>query len=57
MKKIYLFFRTVRERTSKIALELAIKNIQPNQVHIIENVKPFSLAVQQMLKILLMNAI
>lgn len=51
MKKIDLVFRTVGERTSKIALELAIKNIQPNQVHIFENVKPFSLAVQQMLKI------
>lgn len=51
MKKIDLVFRTVGERTSKIALDLAIKNIQPNQVHFIENVKPFSLAVQQMLRI------
>jgi hypothetical protein len=51
MKKIDLVFRTVGERTSKIALELAIKNIQPNQVHLIEDVKPFSLAVQQMLRI------
>lgn len=51
MKKIDLVFRTVGERTAKIALDLAIKNIQPNQVHIIENIKPFSLAVQQMLRI------
>jgi hypothetical protein len=51
MKKIDLVFRTVGERTSNIALELAIKNIQPNQVHIIEKVKPFSLAVKQMLRI------
>ena len=51
MKKIELVFRTIGERTSKIALELAIKNIQPQQVHIIENVKPFSLAVQQMLRL------
>ncbi len=51
MKKIELVFRTVGERTSKIALDLAIKNIQPNQVHVIENVKPFSLAVQQMLRL------
>jgi hypothetical protein len=51
MKKIDLVFRTVGERTSTVALDLAIKNIQPNQVHLIENVKPFSLAVQQMLKI------
>lgn len=51
MRKIDLVFRTVGERTAQIALDLAIRNIQPNQVHIIENVKPFSLAVQQMLKI------
>jgi len=51
MKKIDLVFRTVGERTSKIALKLAIQNIQPQRVHIIENVKPFSLAVQQMLRI------
>lgn len=50
MKKIDLVFRTVGERTSQIALDLAIKNIQPRQVHIIENVKPFAHAVQQMLK-------
>jgi hypothetical protein len=51
MKKIDLVFRTVEERTSKIALALAIKNVQPDQVHIIENVKPFSAAVSQMLTI------
>ena len=51
MKKIDLVFRTVGERTSKVALNLAIKNIQPHQVHILENVKPFYLAVQQMLRI------
>lgn len=51
MKKIDFVYRTVGERTSEIALNLAIQNIQPHQVHVIENVKPFSLAVQQMLKI------
>jgi glycosyltransferase involved in cell wall biosynthesis len=51
MNKIDLVFRTVGERTSKIALDLAIKNIQPDRVYLIENVRPFSLAVQQMLKI------
>lgn len=51
MKKIDLVYRTVGERTSEIALNLAIQNIQPHQVHVIKNVKPFSLAVQQMLKI------
>ncbi|MBW4492119.1 MAG: hypothetical protein KME26_03330 [Oscillatoria princeps RMCB-10] len=49
MKKIDLVFRTVGERTSKIALDLAVKNIGPSGVRILENVKPFSLAVQQML--------
>jgi Sulfotransferase domain len=51
MKKIDLVFRTVEERTTDIALDLAIKNIQPNKVHIIKNVKPFSEAVTQMLAI------
>lgn len=51
MNKIDLVFRTVGERTSQIALDLAIKNIQPDRLHIIEQVKPFSLAVQQMLTI------
>ncbi|NET43657.1 sulfotransferase family protein [Okeania sp. SIO2B3] len=51
MKKIDLVFRTVGERTSDAALELAVNNIQPQEVHIIENVKPFSLAVKQMLAI------
>jgi hypothetical protein len=51
VKKIDLVFRSVGERTSDAALELAKKNIQPHQVYVIENVKPFSKAVQQMLQI------
>jgi hypothetical protein len=51
MKKVDLVFRTVGERTSEIALNLAIQNIQPNRVHIIDNVRPFSKAVNQMLQI------
>ena len=51
MKKIELVFRTVGERTSSLALELALKNIAPDEVHIIENVRPFSQAVQRMLAI------
>lgn len=49
--KVDLVFRTVGERTSDLALELAVKNIQPDNVHLIENLEPFSKAVQQMLKI------
>jgi hypothetical protein len=51
MKKVDLVFRTVNERTSQIALELALKNIKPNKVHIIENIKPFSLAMKKTLEI------
>jgi hypothetical protein len=50
-KKIDLVFRTIGERTSDLALDLAIQQIQPNQVHVIDNVRPFSAAVQQMLTI------
>ncbi|MCB1157766.1 MAG: hypothetical protein H7A25_16540 [Leptospiraceae bacterium] len=51
MKKIDLVFRSVEERTSKVALELAKKNINPNKIHFFENVKPFSLAVEKSLQI------
>ncbi|MBE7436825.1 MAG: hypothetical protein HS115_00100 [Spirochaetales bacterium] len=49
--KIDLVFRTVGERTSQLALELAQKHIQPDTVHLIENVRPFPLAVRRMLEI------
>jgi len=51
MKKIELIFRTVGERSSDIALDFAMKNINPDKVHIIENVKPFAKAMEQILKI------
>ncbi|MBD3195481.1 MAG: hypothetical protein GF317_10525 [Candidatus Lokiarchaeota archaeon] len=51
MKKIDLVFRTVGERTTDIALEFAKKNIKPEKVHLIENVKPFSKAMQMILKL------
>ena len=51
MKKIDLVFRTIGERTSEISLELAKQNIQPQNIHIIENIRPFSKAVQSMLRI------
>lgn len=49
--KIDLVFRTVGERTSDIALELAKKNVRPDRIHIIDNVRPFTLAVRRMLEI------
>lgn len=51
MQKIDLVFRSIGERTATAALEQAIKNINPHRVHIIENIKPFALAVKQMLTI------
>ncbi len=51
MQKIDLVFRSIGERTATAALEQAIKNINPHRVHIIENIKPFALAVKQMLAI------
>ncbi len=51
MKKIDLVFRTVNERTSDIALRLAKKHIVPDNVYVINNVKPFTEAVKQMLQI------
>ncbi|MCP2729838.1 sulfotransferase family protein [Limnofasciculus baicalensis] len=51
MKKIDLVFRSVGERTAEASLDLAIKQIQPDRVHILNNVKPFAKAVQQMLAI------
>jgi len=51
MKKIELVFRTIGERTSDIALEFALKNIKPDKVHIIENIKPFAKAMEHILNI------
>lgn len=50
-QRVELVFRSVGERTSKLALELAKEHIRPDRVHIIESVKPFSAAVDQMLRI------
>lgn len=48
---IELVFRTIGERTSDLALELAIQNVQPTRVHILRDVRPFALAVRRMLEI------
>jgi hypothetical protein len=50
-KKIDLVIRSVKERTSEIALKLAIKNIRPDNIYIIENIKPFSEAMKKTLEI------
>ena len=51
MAKVDLVFRQVTERTREVALELAVQQIRPENVHIIDNVRPFTECVQQMLKI------
>ena len=51
MKKVELVYRTIGERTSEIALEFAKYNIQPWKIHVIKDVKPFSKAMEEILKI------
>ncbi len=51
MAKVDLVFRQVGERTSEIALNLAIQHIQPENVHVMDDVRPFSECVNQMLRI------
>ncbi|GAB4212209.1 MAG: hypothetical protein OHK0013_34730 [Sandaracinaceae bacterium] len=50
-RHVELVFRSVGERTSALALELAIRHIRPQRVHVVEGVKPFSLAVRRMLEL------
>jgi hypothetical protein len=50
-RPIELVFRTVGERTSELALALALAHIQPHRAHVIRNVRPLALAVQRMLEI------
>lgn len=51
MAKVDLVFRQVGERTSAIALDLAIRHIKPENVHVMDDVRPFSECVNQMLRI------
>ena len=48
-KRVELVFRSVGERTRDLALELAERHIQPDASHRIEQVRPFSAAVDAML--------
>lgn len=51
MAKIDLVFRQVGERTSEVALDLAIRHIQPDNVFVMDDVRPFSECVTRMLRI------
>lgn len=48
-RPVELVFRTVGERTSRLALELALRHIRPHRAHVVRDVKPFALAVRRML--------
>jgi hypothetical protein len=50
-RKVELVFRTVGERTSDLALELALKHVKPNRAHVLRDVKPFARAVRRMLEL------
>ena len=49
--KIDLVYRQIDERTRDVGLELALENVRPDEVHIINDVRPFTECVQQMLRI------
>ena len=51
MKRVALVFRTVGERTSELALALAKENLQPDEVHVLEDCRPFTKTVERMLEI------
>ncbi len=51
MAKVDLVFRQVGERTSDISLDLAIRHIQPENVHLMADIRPFSECVNTMLRI------
>jgi hypothetical protein len=50
-RRVELVFRTIDERTSELALSLALRHIQPVRYHVLRNVRPFSRAVQRMLQL------
>ncbi len=51
MTTVALVFRTIGERTSELALQLAKENIQPEEVHVLENCRPFTETVRRMVEI------
>ncbi len=51
MAKVDLVFRQVDERTRQVALDLAIRRIRPDDVHVIDDVRPFTECIRQMLRI------
>ncbi|MFE7120906.1 sulfotransferase, partial [Streptomyces sp. NPDC057654] len=50
-RRVHLVLRTVGERTTDLALDLAVQHIRPHRVHIVDDVRPFWRAVDLMLDI------
>jgi len=51
MKTIDLVFRQVDERTRDVALDLAMEHIRPDNVHIMDDIRPFSACIDACLRI------
>lgn len=51
MNRIALVFRSIGERTALKALDLAMEQISPDEVHLIQNIRPFRRAVRQALSL------
>lgn len=51
MTKVALVFRTIGERTSDLALELARENLRPDEVHVLSDCRPFRETVRRMVEL------
>lgn len=51
MTTVALVFRTIGERTSELALELAKRHLQPEETYVLADHRPFSETVQRMLEL------
>lgn len=51
MAKIDLVFRRIDERTAGVSLELAKRHIRPDNIYILDDVRPFTACVEEMLRI------
>ncbi|MEV0621951.1 sulfotransferase [Nonomuraea sp. NPDC050404] len=49
--RIGLVFRTVGERTSDAAFDLAVRHVRPHQVHVVEGIRPIGAAMRKMLEL------
>ncbi|MFF8690998.1 sulfotransferase family protein [Streptomyces sp. NPDC015144] len=50
-RRVDLVVRTVGERTTDLALQLAVRHLRPRRVHVVDDIRPFWRAVDLMLDI------